>query len=396
MNTSRILTINGGSSSIKFAMFETGDPFRRILEGSVEQIGLADARMRLKGADKSDGFMRPVAAPNHAAALAILVDLIEDRYGNDSLLGVGHRIVHGGPKYYEPQIVTSEMLDYLRRFSLFDPEHLPEAITMIEQFQLRFPDVPQVACFDTAFHHDLPAVARLLPIPRKYEVQGVRRYGFHGLSFAYLIEEFAREAGMEAGNGKVILAHLGSGASLAAIHNGKSVDTSMGFTPASGIPMSSRSGDLDPGLVWYLAQSEKMMPNEFNEMVNFKSGLLGISETSSDMIELLAIQDEDERAAQAVAQFCYQVKKFIGAFAAALGGLDTLVFAGGIGENAPLVRTRICDGLSFLGIELDEKQNASNAGLISASSGSVAVRVIHTDEELMIAKLTCQVLNLKP
>jgi acetate kinase len=251
-----------------------------------------------------------------------------------------------------------------------------------------------VACFDTAFHHDLPRVARLLPIPRRYEAQGLRRYGFHGLSYAFLMGELARLAGSEATQGRVILAHLGNGASLAAVRYGKSVDTSMSFTPAAGVPMSTRSGDLDPGLFWYLARTEGLDPKRFNDMVNFQCGLLGVSETSSDMRDLLEHEAQDVRAAEAVALFCYQVKKWIGAFAATLGGLDTLVFAGGIGENASVVRARICDGLRFLGIELDEKRNLANDGVISAAAGPVVVRVIRTDEERMIAEMVCRVLDL--
>jgi acetate kinase len=251
-----------------------------------------------------------------------------------------------------------------------------------------------VACFDTAFHHDLPRVARLLPIPRRYEAQGVRRYGFHGLSYAFLMGELARLAGTEAAQGRVILAHLGNGASLAAVSDGKSVDTSMSFTPTAGVPMSTRSGDLDPGLLWYLARTEGLDAKRFNEMVNFQSGLLGVSETSSDMHDLLDREIQDVRAAEAIALFCYQVKKWIGAFAAALGGLETLVFAGGIGENAPSVRARICDGLGFLGIELDETRNAKSAPLISPDASRVAVRVIRTDEELMIATSVARLLSL--
>ena len=286
------------------------------------------------------------------------------------------------------------MVEDLRQLSPFDPEHLPEEILLTEEFHRRFPDMPQVACFDTAFHHDLPRVAQLLPIPRRYEAQGVRRYGFHGLSYAFLMGELARLAGTEAAQGRVILAHLGNGASLAAVHRGKPMDTSMSFTPTAGVPMSTRSGDLDPGLVWYLARTEHLDAKGFNEMVNFKSGLLGVSETSSDMRDLLEHETQDVRAAEAMALFCYQVKKWIGAFAAALGGLDTLVFAGGIGENAPTVRGRICDGLGFLGIELDEKQNATNEGVISAKTSGIPVRVIPTDEERMIARMVCGVLGL--
>jgi len=389
-----ILTINGGSSSIKFALFEASDPLRRTLSGNIERIGLPKAAFVVKGSNQADNFTRPVTAANHTVAVGILMDWIEARFPHGELTAVWHRVVHGGPKYSEPQRITPEMVADLHQLTPFDPEHLPEEILLTEAFHHRFPDLVQVACFDTAFHHNLPRVAQLLPIPRRYEAQGVRRYGFHGLSYAFLMEELARVAGAEAAQGRVILAHLGNGASLAAVYEGKAVDTSMGLTPTAGVPMSTRSGDLDPGLVWYLARTEKITAKQFNEMVNFQSGLLGVSETSSDMQDLLEHEAEDARAAEAVALFCYQVKKWIGAFAAALGGLDTLVFAGGIGENAPIVRARICDGLGFLGIELEEKQNAASAAVISVTTSRVPVRVIHTDEEWMIAKTVCRVLNL--
>ena len=303
-------------------------------------------------------------------------------------------MVHGGPKYSKPQRINAEMIEELHRISPFDPDHLPEEILLIEAFHRRFPDLPQVACFDTAFHHDLPRVARLLPIPRRYEAQGVRRYGFHGLSYEFLMGEVGRLAGAEAAQGRVILAHLGNGASLAAVRDGKSIDTSMSFTPNAGVPMSTRSGDLDPGMAWYSRATEQMTAQQFNEMVNFHSGLLGVSETSSDMRDLLKCETQDARAAEAVALFCYQVKKWIGAFAAALGGVDTLVFAGGIGEKAPIVRARICEGLEFLGIAIDEKQNVASAGVISVPTSRVAVRVIPTDEEWMIASTVCRVLGV--
>ena len=390
----RILTINGGSSSIKFAMFEAGGALRRILEGRIERIGEPQSAMRVKGLDQADNFSRPVTAPDHAVAVGDLMDWIEQRIGRDSLTAVGHRVVHGGPNYHDPARITREMVDELRQLKPFDPEHLPEEILLTEAFHRRFPDLAQVACFDTAFHHELPRVALLLPIPRRYEAQGVRRYGFHGLSYSFLMGELVRLAGAEAAQGRIVLAHLGNGASLAAVRDGKPVDTSMGLTPAAGVPMSTRSGDLDPGLLWYLAHTEGLDARRFNEMVNFQSGLLGVSETSSDMRDLLDRETQDVRAAEAVAMFCYQVKKWIGAFAAALGGLDALVFAGGIGENAPVVRARICDGLEFLGIRLDEKQNAAGDGVISAVASRVAVRVIRTDEEWMIAKTVCRVLGL--
>jgi acetate kinase len=392
--SARILTINGGSSSIKFALFEAGESLRRILEGGIERIGLPEATFRVKGETPADNFSRLVTAPDHTVAVGALMDWIEEHSGRDALTAVGHRVVDGGPKYSKPERITAEMVAELHRLSPFDPDHMPEELLLTEAFHRRFPHLPQVACFDTNFHHDLPRVAQLLPIPRRYEAQGVRRYGFHGLSYAFLMEELARSGDPAATRGRVILGHLGNGASLAAVRDGKSVDTSMSFTPTAGVPMSTRSGDLDPGLVWYLARSEKMSAKQFNEMVNFQSGLLGISETSSDMRDLLNRETQDVRAAEAVAVFCYQVKKWIGGFAAALGGLDTLVFAGGIGENAPAIRARICDGMRFLGIELEEKRNARNEGVISAAASRVAVRVIRTDEERMIAKTVCCVLGI--
>ena len=391
---SRILTINGGSSSIKFAMFEAGGSLRRILEGGIDRIGQPKATFRVKGETPADNFSRLVTAPDHTVAVGALMDWIEERSGRNALTAVGHRVVDGGPKYSKPERITPEMVAELHRLSPFDPDHMPEELLLTQAFHRRFPHLPQVACFDTAFHHDLPRVAQLLPIPRRYEAQGVRRYGFHGLSYAFLMEELARLGDPAATTGRVILGHLGNGASLAAVRDGKSVDTSMSFTPTAGVPMSTRSGDLDPGLLWYLARTEKMSAKQFNEMVNFQSGLLGISETSSDMRDLLNRETQDVRAAEAVAVFCYQVKKWIGGFAAALCGLDTLVFAGGIGENAPAIRARICDGMRFLGIELEEKRNARNEGVISAAASRVAVRVIRTDEERMIAKTVCCVLDI--
>jgi len=391
-DTRLILTINGGSSSIRFALFTARDPLQRVWAGKIERIGLPDANLTVEkvGGGK---IAKPLDAPNHTAAVGALMDWLADSVGHGVLAAVGHRVVHGGPDYSEAQRVTRKMVDYLRTLSPFDPEHLPEEIELTEAVFRRFPDLPQVACFDTAFHHDLPQVARLLAIPRRYAAQGVRRYGFHGLSYAFLMEELARVGGPEVARGRVILAHLGNGASLAAVRDGKPVDTSMGFTPTAGVPMSTRSGDLDPGLVWYLARTEHLTAKQFNEMVNFQSGLQGVSETSSDMRDLLQREASDVRAAEAVALFCYHVKKCIGAFAAALGGLDTVVFAGGIGENAPPIRSRICNGLGFLGVELDEEANSSNAAMISPNGGRVAVRVIRTDEEWMIARTVYRVLQ---
>jgi acetate kinase len=384
----RILTINGGSSSIKFALFKAEDSLERILEGKIERIGLANANFAVRGLNKADDFSRQVVAPDHTAAVERLMDWIDERFNQGELSAVGHRVVHGGPNYREPQRITKGLIEELHKMELFDPEHLPEEILLAAAFHRRFPNLLQIACFDTAFHHDMPRVARLLPIPRRYDAKGVQRYGFHGLSYSFLMEELGRLAGPKAIRGRVILAHLGNGASLSAVQDGKPIDTSMGLTPTAGIPMSTRSGDLDPGIIWYLAQTEKMSAKQFNEMVNFQSGLLGVSETSSDMRDLLSREKEDRRASEAVALFCYQVKKWIGAFAAALGGLDTLIFTGGIGENASLIRCRICEGMEFIGLCLDPGLNHVNAAIVSRKDSRVTVRVMKTDEELMIARDT--------
>lgn len=388
-----ILTVNSGSSSIKFALYEAGDTTRRILRGRLDRIGLEQATFAVKGLNQADDFSRLVAAPDHARAVALLMDWIEERIDPGALTAVGHRVVHGGPKYRAPQRITPEMIEDLQQLSPFDPEHLPQEILLIEAFRRRFPDLMQIACFDTAFHHDMPRVASLIAIPRRYETLGVHRYGFHGLSYAYLMQELERVAGTSAAHGRVILAHLGNGASMAAVHGGRSMDTTMALTPASGLVMSTRSGDLDPGLLPFLARSEQMSAAQFDHMVNHESGLLGISETSADLRDLLARETEDVRSAEAVALFCYQAKKWIGAYAAALGGLDTLVFSGGIGENAPSIRARICEGLAFLGIALNASCNAENAGVISTDTSRVTLRVIRTDEEQVIAHAVYRLLG---
>lgn len=389
-----VLAMNGGSSSIKFTLYRMGDTPQRRLQGKVERIGLRGTTLTFDDIERNQHDSRVIGDFDHRSAANFLIDWLDQQIGLTSIEAVGHRVVNGGAHYNEPQRVTPALLDALRRISAYAPEHLPSEIAAIDLFSERVPGLPQIVCFDTAFHRDMPRVAKILPIPRRFQAQGVERYGFHGLSYSFLMEELARVAGAETALGGVILAHLGNGASLAAVRDGKSIDTSMGFTPAAGVPMGTRCGDLDPGLMWYLAQTEHMTAEQFHRMVNHESGLLGVSETSSDLRDLLAREAGDVRAAEAVALFCYQIKKCIGAYAAALGGLDTLVFAGGIGENAPVVRARICDGLEFLGIEIEEKRNVANAGVISADTSRVAVRVMHTDEEIMIAKSVCRVFGL--
>ena len=335
---------------------------------------------------------RPIQAVHHKDSVDPLIAWVEQKITITDLVAIGHRVVHGGHRYSEPQRLTPEVMGELRRLSPYDPEHLPSEIELIDALGQRYPSIPQVVCFDTAFHRDMPRVARLLPIPRRYDAAGVQRYGFHGLSYAYLMEELRRIAPHEA-QGLVILAHLGNGASMAAVRGGKGIDTSMGFTPTAGLPMSTRSGDLDPGLLSYLSRTEGMTVEQFHTMVNRQSGLLGVSETSSDLRDLLASESHDPRAAEAVALFCYQAKKWMGSFAAALGGLDTLVFSGGIGENSAVIRARICEGLGFLGISLDEAPNLAGASVISKEESRVTVRVIPTDEEHEIARSVLQLLD---
>jgi acetate kinase len=379
-----ILALNGGSSSIKFAVYSGGEKYSKDFYGKLDRIGSNRTELVCfePACDHQDTFA--VSTPDPGAAVIFLIDWLGKRLNFNSVRAVGHRIVHG-MKFTEPLRVTDRLLEELHRTCPYDPDHLPLEIGLIEALQRLYRGLPQVACFDTAFHRTMPRVAQLLPIPRRFDAEGIQRYGFHGLSYAYLVEELERVAGVQAAGGRLILAHLGNGASMAALRDGKSVDTSMAFTPAAGLPMGTRPGDLDPGVAWQLMRAG-LTADQFSNIINHESGLLGVSETSSDMRDLLERQAEDSRAAEAVELFCYQARKWIGAFAAVLGGLETLVFSGGIGEKSPEVRARICEGLQFLGIQLDETRNAANASVISGESSPVTVRVIPTDEELMIAR----------
>ncbi|MBP3960291.1 acetate/propionate family kinase [Gemmata sp. G18] len=363
-NAGRVLVVNAGSSSTKFAAFTAGDAPQEVLRGKLERLDSASA----------------------------VLDELEARGATTQLAGIGHRLVHGGPDRVASELVTPELLRDLKQLQPLDPTHLPAELELIAACAERFPGVPQVACFDTAFHRDLPAVARTLPVPRRYQAQGIRRYGFHGISYEYLMEELARVAGADAAHGRIVFAHLGSGASLAAVHNGKCVDTTMGFTPTGGLVMGTRTGDLDPGVLLHLSRAENLSADQLDKLVNRESGLLGISETSADTRELLACEATDPRAAEAIAVFCYQTRKWIGAMAAALGGLDTLVFSGGIGENAPEIRARICESLAFLGVSLVPARNTASAPVISPDGSSATVRVIRTNEEAMIARTVVRLL----
>jgi acetate kinase len=392
-----ILSVNGGSSSIKFSVYEMDEGCLCLrLKGKIDRIGLEGAELTYT--DSSNKKEEKAAVDSGGAgavkgAADFLLKWLEDRFGPGAFSAIGHRVVHGARRR-EPALVDEELLEELRRISGYDPDHLPGEIELMRMFRDRGGELPQVACFDTAFHVTMPRVATLMPLPRRYEEAGVQRYGFHGLSYAYLAEELVRVAGPEVAGGRVIMAHLGGGASLAAVRGGQSLDTTMGFTPTGGVMMGTRSGDLDPGVIWWILQQEGLGPQQLSELVNHQSGLLGVSGISSDMRDLLSKEGGDERAAEAVEMFCYQVRKSIGAFSAVLGGLDSLVFSGGIGERAPAIRSRVCAGLGYLGIGLDQGANERNEMTISEPGGAVRVFAIPTDEELMIARQTVKLLGL--
>lgn len=381
-----VLTINGGSSSIKFALYTLSDPPTRTMVGLVDRVGQPTCTLRATGPDDSVLDDRPIQAADLQQTAAEVARWVGAHVDPANVVAIGHRIVHGGANLVEHQLVTPELVEELRRSQPLALVHLPGQIALIEAFDRQFSGVAQVACLDTAFHCNLPRVAQLLPIPRRYFTAGVRRFGFHGLSYAYLMAELEHVAGPRAAAGRVILAHLGAGCSMVAVDDHRPVDTSMAFTPSAGLMMATRPGDFDPGLLAYLMRIEKLSPEQAEEFVNRRCGLLGVSETTADMRDLLAHRAEDPRAADAVALFCRAAKKWIGAGSAVLGGLDTLVFAGGIGEHGAQVRAEICDGLGFIGVELDPERNAANAPVISRDDSPVTVRVMHTDEELMMVR----------
>jgi acetate kinase len=384
----RILTINSGSSSVKLALYHMGPSEMLMLSGKIDRIGLAGSHLEMKDANGKVMTKRELSLQNHETALKALLDWLQDHIRQQRLDAVGHRLVHGGVKYTYPHRVTPELLASLKELIPLAPGHLPQEVRTIEAVQQVYPALKQVACFDTAFHRQMPDLAQMYGLPRHLQDKGVIRYGFHGLSCEYLTRELRRQAGPEAADGRVVIAHLGNGASMTAVRYGKSVDTTMGFTPAGGLMMSTRSGDLDPGVLVYLLEEEGLRPSALNELVNRESGLLGVSRISSDMKDLLDKEKEEPYAAAAVNLFCYQAKKFLAALAATLGGLDTLIFTAGVGENAPAIRWRICGGMEFLGIHLDSSRNDANAPIISQEASPCNVRVMRTDEDLMIARHT--------
>jgi acetate kinase len=388
-----ILCLNSGSSSLKAALYRVGDGEGLLLRGQIERIGMDGGRGEMIDAAGNRSPLPEQSFPDHAAALKALSAWLHEHHGAGAIRAVGHRIVHGGPRYVAPQRIVPDLLAELRRLAPFDPMHLPAEILAVEAVAKVSPELPQVACFDTAFHRTLPEVARTFALPRRFAEQGIRRYGFHGLSYEFILEELARVAGPDAAAGRVIVAHLGNGASMAAVRGGRCLDTTMGFTPTGGLVMGTRSGDLDPGLLLYLLREQRLTAEQLNDLVNHQGGLLGLSGLSSDMRELLRQGPTNPAAALAVAVFCYQARKFIGALAAALSGLDTLVFTAGIGERSTEIRRAICTDLDWLGVQLDAARNDASAAVISSEGSGVCVRVIGTNEELMIARHTQRVLQ---
>jgi len=391
--TQHILTLNAGSSSLKFALFSMeGGQEKSLLSGLYERIGQGETGgCSIQSADGETLERNSDAIASHTAALEHLFSWLREQ--PDSCLpdAIGHRIVHGGPRYTAPELASPTLLEELRRLSPFAPDHLPVEIDTLEAAGQAFPGLPQVACFDTSFHRAMPHTSQLLPLPGEYAKEGIVRYGFHGLSYEYILSVLKKETGDAPRH--LVIAHLGGGCSLAAVRDGKPFTTTMGFTPTAGLIMGTRCGDLDPGLVLYLMKEKGLSAEDFNTLVNKKSGLLGLSGLSADMRDLFKQEKQDPAAADAIACFCQAARKFTGGLAAEMGGLDALVFTAGIGEHSAPVRERICAGLGFLGVELDPAANEAHAGTISTPGSRVAVRVIPTNEELMIARHTAGVLE---
>ena len=388
----RILTMNRGSATLKATLYELDRGPNLVLSLDVDRAGESGSHIRIADSRRSTLFDHQFEQRDPNAALEVIIKWLGEHGYLSRLAAAGHRLVHGGSQYTAPRRITPVFLAELEQLVPLDPDHLPEAMAGIRFLAQKFPELPQVACFDTAFHNSLPTVARMYALPRRLYDSGIRRYGFHGLSYEYILHEL-RALDRVGSHGRVIIAHLGSGASMVAVQGGKSVDTSMGFTPLEGLVMGTRSGDVDPGALIYLLGQAKMSLTELDVHLNKQSGLLGVSGSSNDMRDLLAKAPSDVRAAEAVDLFCYRAKKYLGAYAAVLGGLDVLVFAGGIGEHAPEVRERICDGLLFLGIRLDSARNQANAPVISGPESRVDVRIIETKEDLMIARHVLAVLG---
>ena len=386
------LVLNAGSSSLKFCVFgrPPGESWHLEARGQIEGIGTSP-RLRVKDDNDESLANQDVAARDGREALDVLAGWLRSKYGGSRVLGVGHRVVHGGARFKGPTIVDADVMRELYQLVPLAPLHQPHNLAAIEAVFERLPGIPQVACFDTSFHRGQPAVAELIPFPRELRQQGLQRYGFHGLSYEYIASVLPQVA-PEIAHGRVVVAHLGSGSSLCALKNGKSFDSTLGFTALDGLCMGTRPGTIDPGVVLHLFQGLNLSAKEVETLLYKKSGLLGISGISNDMRDLLG---RSEPAAQlAVDYFVYSVAKQIGALTAALGGIDGLVFTAGIGENSPEIRKRICEASAWLGIELDETANSNATTKISTPRSKPSVWVIPTNEELMIARHTGALLGL--
>jgi acetate kinase len=384
-----ILVLNVGSSTLKFGLFPLAEGDDPLLHGVLEYAGREGGLLRLVYSGERKQESVQVAATRESGARELL-DYLERSSLFKSVRAVGHRLVHGGSKLRAPIVVDAAVRALLEEVVPLAPDHLPTELGAMDEVARFASAVPQVACFDTAFHGAMPRVARLFGLPRSLLDSGVLRYGFHGLSYEYVTDALRKRGELPA---RTIVAHLGNGASIAAVRDGVGIDTTMGLTPTGGMVMSTRSGDLDPGILLYLLRSRGFSADGVDDATKHKGGLLGISDSSSDVRDLLAACANDPKAEEAIGVFCYQAKKFIGAYAAALGGIDALVFTGGIGERSPDVRARICEGLGFLGIEIDAASNGENAETISATGSKVRVRTIKTNEEAMIARHTRQAVN---
>jgi acetate kinase len=380
---SYILSVNAGSSSIKATLYDSQQLSVQSTY-TIERIGYSNVLIKTTSAHNETLTGTNSSIKNYSNAIDCVITWVSEQTENGSLEGVGHRIVHGGPKHTKHEIINIQIRNELEQFASFDPDHLPMALALFDKLHDKYTDIAHVACYDTEFFRNLPRVSQVIPLPRKFEKLGIKKFGFHGLSYTYLLQELQR-TDPKLANGKIIFAHLGSGASICAVANGKPLDTTMSTTPSSGIPMSTRSGDIDPGIYWYLFKQSGITPSTFNTMIHSESGLLGISETSADMYTLLQKQHSDKRAAEAIDVFCYNIVKTIGAYITSLQGLDGIIFSGGIGENAPQIRERICSKLTFLGLRIDLLKNNNNDTNISAKNSSVQVKVSHTDEEYIIA-----------
>jgi len=395
MASTAIVTVNAGSSSIKLVVFTMGSnttEISRLLDISMSNIGQPVSLLQIKHVATAMQT-EEVRLPNSAAASDIILQKLTDAVPAETVAAIGHRLVHGGGRFTEPALLENITEADWELLSQLDPHHTPAVRQIVTVFMERYPSTPQIACFDTAFFNSLPQVAKLVAIPKKYYKMDVRRHGFHGLSYTSLLETFRKEAGEVAVNGRVILAHLGSGASIAATQFGQPLDTTMGFTPVSGIPMSTRSGDLDPSTFGFLHRQSNMTVDEFDHMINFESGLLGVSGVSGDMQTLLEMEDKNEDVAAAVTLFVQSVRKSIGALTAVLGGVDSLLFSGGIGERSSVLRARICQGFEYLGIEINDMANQQNSFLISSGNSKVGVHVIPANEAYTIATQTIKLLH---